>query len=76
MIRYDVPAGGARVSLAIYDVSGRLVRSLVNEYVTAGRKSIRWDATDSSGGAVGSGVYFYRMKAGGKILTRKMVLIR
>ena len=76
VIRYDVPAGDGKVTLRIYDVSGRLVRTLVNDVQTTGRKSVIWDARDNRGQSVASGVYFYRMTAPGFEKTRKMVLLQ
>jgi hypothetical protein len=75
-IRFDVPDDGTRVTLAIYDVSGRLVRSIVDNYVTAGRKSVTWDGTDTNGSPVSSGIYFYRLATGKRTLTKKMVLLK
>jgi hypothetical protein len=60
--------------LSIYDVKGRLVAILVDEVMSEGFKEVIWDGTDSRGNSVSSGVYFYRLKAGKKVLTRKMVL--
>lgn len=66
----------ARVTLAIYDVKGRLVRTLVDEMVGEGYQERAWDGEDASGTPVGSGVYFYRLTAGDKTLTKKMVLLK
>jgi DNA-binding beta-propeller fold protein YncE len=60
-IRYDVPASGGRVLIAIYDVSGRLVRALVDRAVDPGERSVVWDGTDDQGARVASGVYFCRL---------------
>ncbi len=75
-IHYDVPAGGGNVTLHIYDVAGRLVRTLVDDSQTAGQKTIGWNGTNNTGTRVASGVYFYRMKAPGFTQTRKMVLLQ
>ncbi|MFQ5511848.1 MAG: FlgD immunoglobulin-like domain containing protein [Candidatus Krumholzibacteriia bacterium] len=75
-IVFDVPSGGAHVTLAVYDVAGRLVRTLVNEPTTAGTKRVTWDGRNRSGGRVASGVYFYRMRAGDFTRTRKMLLLK
>lgn len=76
MIQYDVPAGGADVSISIYDVSGRLVRDLVNQHRAAGRWSVQWNGEGARGERVASGVYFYRMRAGSFVDTKKMVLLK
>jgi flagellar hook assembly protein FlgD len=75
MIGYTVPAR-ATVTLQIYDVAGRLVRTLVNESREAGRYSTVWDGRGNNGSQVGSGVYFYRLQAGNATLTRKMVMLK
>ncbi|MDH4035873.1 MAG: C25 family cysteine peptidase [Candidatus Krumholzibacteria bacterium] len=76
-IDYWVP-GGIRnaVSLVIYDVRGARVRTLVNEHKAAGRYQSRWDGRNDAGAPVSSGVYFYRMVAGGFTDTRKMLLVK
>ena len=75
-IGYDVPAGGGSVSLRVYDVSGRLVRILVDGHETEGVKSVTWDGMGDRGQRVASGIYFYRMRAPGFAETKKMVLLR
>lgn len=75
LIAYDVPEGGARVTLGIYDVTGRLVREFVKND-TPGRKRFVWDGRSNAGDIATSGVYFYRLAAGSFVQTRKMVLIR
>ncbi len=74
-IRYDVLTRGD-VSLRVYDVSGRLVKTLVNGPQSAGRQSATWDGTDENGNRVGSGVYFYQLKTAGTVFTKKMVLLK
>jgi hypothetical protein len=64
------------VSLNVYNVRGQLVRNLVEKNSGAGSFSVWWDGTDLNGRRVGSGVYFYRMRAGNFVQTRKMVLLR
>jgi outer membrane protein assembly factor BamB len=66
----------ARVRLGIYDVSGRLVRVLLDDRRGAGSHNEMWDGTDHAGRGVSSGVYFYRLEAGAFIETKKMVLLR
>jgi hypothetical protein len=64
------------VSLAIYDVAGRLVRALIDDVMDAGPHDVTWDGRDKAGRTVSSGVYFYRLVTGGFAETRKMVLLR
>jgi hypothetical protein len=66
----------SHVLLEVFDVSGRLVARLVDETVEPGRHDIEWNGLDRSGKEAGSGVYFYRLKAGKKTISRKMVLLR
>jgi flagellar hook assembly protein FlgD len=64
------------VSLRVYNVSGRLIRTLVSGSAPAGPSTVTWDGRDSAGGRVSSGVYFYRLDNGQRSLTRKGVLLR
>ncbi len=75
-IRYDVPAGGGRVRLEVFDVAGRMIRSLVDGAETPGRREVTWDGTDESGRRVASGTYFYRLELGGESVTKKLLLVR
>ncbi len=76
VIRYDVPSGGANVSLRIFDVNGRLVKTLVSESLSPGEKSVTWHGDDNSGNRVASGVYFYSIETPGFRETRKLVLMK
>ena len=64
------------VSVRVYNVSGKLVKTLVDDVREAGSYSISWNGTNNRGDEVASGVYFYRMSAVGYEKTRKMVLLR
>ena len=74
-IRYEIPQK-SYVSLKVYDISGRLVKTLVNEKKIANYHTVRWDGKNGNGREVGSGVYFYRLQAGDKTATKKLVLVR
>jgi len=75
-IRFDLPTSGP-VRLRIYDVGGRLVRTLVDGVVPAGRgHSFHWDGRADSGGPVGAGVYFTRLEAGSRREAGRIVRIR
>ncbi len=67
---------GGRVHLAVYDVTGRLVGTLVNEPRLAGAHTVMWDAKDDRGREVASGIYFLRLFHAGEVRTRKLVLLR
>jgi hypothetical protein len=76
-IRYQIPevrgkqSEVSRVTLRVFDILGREVATLVDEVQEAGFKSVQWNAS-----GVASGVYFYRLQAGGFAETRKLVVLR
>jgi hypothetical protein len=76
-VTYSISAGeAARTRLAVYNASGRLVRTLVDGVVAAGAHSASWDGTNRAGTPVPAGVYFYRLEARGTSKTGRMVLVR
>jgi flagellar hook assembly protein FlgD len=62
--------------LAIYDVAGRLVSTLVDGETGAGEHVVMWDGTDRRKAAVSSGIYFYRLTSGEESSIRRMQLVR
>jgi aminopeptidase N len=74
-ITYSTPSN-ERVKLAIYDVSGRLVRVLVDAEIPSGTRSVTWDAADRGGRRVASGVYFARLVTEEATRVRKLLIIR
>jgi 1,4-alpha-glucan branching enzyme len=74
-IRFSLAESG-QASLRIYDVSGRLVRSLVDDTVDGGMHEVLWDGTNNRGDRTASGVYFYRLLTDRFTKTRRMVLLR
>jgi hypothetical protein len=74
-IRYDTKAKGL-VAIRLYDVSGRLVRTLVDGGKDAGSYSAVWDGRNNLGTAAASGIYFCKMEAEGWSATRKVVMLR
>jgi len=64
------------VLLKIYDAKGELIKTLVNDEMAAGDYSIKWDGTNHNGIKVSSGAYFYQVKAGQSIQTKKMIMIK
>lgn len=74
-ISYDVK-DASEVFLAIYNVKGQLIRSLVNEAKSTGHYTVEWDGKDQHGSVVGSGIYQYVMKAGKYQETRRMTLMK
>lgn len=75
-IQYDVPAGGGKIDLCVYDLRGRLVRTLVNAYQTAGRRLVTWDGRNEYGHQVASGVYVYVLRTDGGKSCRKMAIAK
>ncbi|MFH1844214.1 MAG: T9SS type A sorting domain-containing protein, partial [bacterium] len=74
-IEFDLPKAG-QVSLFIYDVSGRLVKTLINEALPAAKHLVQWDGTDGSSRRVASGVYYYRLDTGNDAATKRMMLVK
>ena len=74
-ISYTLPEDEL-VTITIYDMSGRLVRTLINSPQTAGQKSIRWNATNDRNEPVSAGLYLYTIQAGKFRQTKKMVLLK
>jgi len=72
----DVPGHGGMTTLRVYNVGGRLVRTLVSAPIEAGRHEARWDGADEQGLPVSSGVYFFRFQVGEEANIGKVLLIR
>jgi flagellar hook assembly protein FlgD len=65
-----------RVRLAVYDVLGRRIRTLLDDEVPAGERIVHWDGTGADGVAVGSGLYFARATSASGQRAARVVLIR
>ncbi len=74
-ISYTLPEP-ANVHLAIYSLTGQMVMKLVSEPQSAGRYNVSWDAVDDSGHRLASGTYYYRLTAGSRVETRRMLLLK
>jgi hypothetical protein len=74
-IRFSLAEAGP-VVVAIYDVNGRLVRTLVDRGMEAGLHSLTWDGRNDSGKPVGSGIYWSRMRASSFVSNKKLVGLR
>ena len=74
-LRYDIPEN-SHVTITIYDMLGRQVKTLINQTQDAGYKSLIWDATNDYGKPVSAGIYLYQIQAGEYISTKKMVLLK
>lgn len=74
-IRFETPSAG-RTRLRVYDIAGRLVRTLVDEDLRAGPHTRIWNGTDNRGHRVSSGVYLYRLEFGNRSATKKLTLLK
>jgi flagellar hook capping protein FlgD/List-Bact-rpt repeat protein len=74
-IAFELPAAG-EVRLAVYDVTGRFVRSLIAASMPEGAHRMIWDGTDSAGRPAGTGLYVLRLEAAGTRASRRMMLVR
>ena len=75
VIRFGLELPGP-ARLAVFDIQGRLVRSLMRGRKEAGFHTILWDGRDGQGHFAPSGVYFYKLEAEKKIVTRKLTLLK
>ncbi len=78
VIHYDLPVR-SRVDISVFNLIGQKVATLVAVEMDAGSHSVVWNAKDSNGENLASGVYLYRMEAGGSetfVRTRKLILLR
>jgi hypothetical protein len=72
-LEFTVPSA-ARVSLKVFDLQGRVVRTLVDQDAEAGTFAAQWDGRDDDGARLGRGIYFARLTAGEKSTEKKLVL--
>tara|TARA_B100000579_G_scaffold363492_2_gene322055 strand:- start:369 stop:2147 length:1779 start_codon:yes stop_codon:yes gene_type:complete len=75
LLGYDLPDNGF-VNITIYDLNGRVIRTLVNSYKTAGYHLIEWNATNGKNEPVSQGIYVYTIQTGGIRQSKKMVLLK
>jgi hypothetical protein len=74
-IHFTVPRKG-QIDLAIYDIAGRRVATLVSGTVSAGGHDVTWRGQDDRGSNVASGIYFSRLSDGTSVKTRKILLLK
>ena len=74
-IKFLAPQDG-NVRIDIYNINGQLVKTVLDEYVSAGVKAVTWDGTNADGSKVNSGIYLYKLTAGDVVQTQKMVLMK
>jgi 5-hydroxyisourate hydrolase-like protein (transthyretin family) len=70
VIKYSIPQNSA-VKMTIYDMTGRAVKTLVNQNMSPGNYEVSFDASN-----IASGIYFYKLEAGSFVSTKKMTLIK
>lgn len=74
-INYGIPKD-TKVTLKIYNVLGQEIKLLVDKFQTCGNKSVIWYATDNLNNAIPTGVYYYRIQAGGEIQSKKIIYLK
>lgn len=75
VIAYEL-AGASTVNLAIYDLTGQKVRSLISGSQEEGYRTVLWNGRDDGGRVVAAGSYFFRLEVDGAVRRRKMLLIK
>ena len=74
-IRFALPTEG-RVKLDVYDMTGALVKTIIDEAVRPGNMEVVWDGTNTNGTKVASGMYLYRIQAGNFTAVKKMIMLK
>ena len=74
-LRYELPED-ALVNITIYDMMGRVVKTLINDQQTAGYRSLQWNAANDAGSPVSAGLYLYTIEAGEFRQAKKMILLK
>jgi hypothetical protein len=74
-ITYMLPSRG-QVDLVVYDITGRMVKTLVNGIQRAGTHTLRWNCRSNNGSPVASGIYFIRLKTAESVLSEKLIITR
>jgi flagellar hook assembly protein FlgD len=64
------------VALEIFNINGRVVKTLMDDIIEAGYHTISWSGFNNSGDPIASGTYFYRLKTSTESIVRKMVLLK
>ena len=74
-IKYEL-FQSSQVTISVYDMLGRFVKTLVNSTQEPGVKTIQWDAKDEQGNRISAGVYIYKLKSGDFMETKEMILLK
>jgi len=75
-ISFDIPEEKEHVKLTVYDLRGRHVKTLIDSELIPGNHRVSWDGRNDRGEVASSGVYFYTIKTGDHVATRKMTVVR
>ncbi|HVP58066.1 MAG TPA: FlgD immunoglobulin-like domain containing protein, partial [bacterium] len=75
LVEYSIPVE-TKVSLAVYDVRGRLVRELASGARSPGTYKVQWGGKNDDGEEAAAGIYFVRLDAAGSHISRKAVLVK
>ena len=75
-ISFSIPQTSQFVKLAIYNLKGQKVTTLIGEVLPVGRHSVAWDGKDENGNRVSPGIYFYKMDTNNYSQTKKMILMK
>ena len=75
IIAFTVPTAG-KASLDVFNILGQHIRCLLDGEIEAGAHSVVWDGRDGDGRSVASGIYFYRLRAGTEVDSKKMILMK
>ncbi len=74
-ISYDAPIGG-QFTIVIFDITGKLVKTLITNKRSAGHGIVQWNGQNGTGIPLPSGVYFYQLSSTDFTATRKIVLLK
>ena len=74
-ISFGLPEASS-VTLEVFDINGRIVKSIHNGLLPAGTHILEWDGTNQQGSTAASGVYLYRLETGNTVATKKMILLK
>ena len=72
---YEITGGDQPVEIAVYNVAGRMVKSLVSSTMPAGRHTATWNGTDEAGSRAPSGVYFVRARYGAEVKQQRVIYL-
>ncbi|MBI5473274.1 MAG: T9SS type A sorting domain-containing protein [Ignavibacteriae bacterium] len=74
-IRFSLPSD-QHVTLQVFDITGALVKTVLDETLRSGNAEATWNGTNNDGARVASGMYLYRVKAGSFVMTKKMIMMK